>query len=240
MAVTLIVVALAAVAVCAQLSPVEQQAIDAYQAAIQSAEAGSKPRGIELAFTALESLHDALMRSRNGESLLESLSVPEFERLQKLPGALINREEIILVEPDPDYFARLSAARGEPADRAFASALKATFPQSVWPVYTEPQTDYAGCTRFGSLDLVKSYRAWSEFQRQFPGRYAASTRKEIDAVVGALGASTCACGDLASAQAELQEFLRAFPRSPAGSTIERRLQALRAGRSEIRPNCVAG
>jgi hypothetical protein len=235
-----VVIALAAVVVSAQLSSVEQRAIDAYQAAIRSAEAGGQARGIELAFTSFEALHDALMRSRNGESLLESLSAPEYERLQKLAGAIINREEIILVEPDPDYFVRLAAARGEKADRAFAAALKSTYPTSIWPVYIEPQTDYAGCTRLGSLDLVKTYRTWSDFQHEFPGRYTTRARKEAEAVAGALASSTCACGDLVSAEREFREFLRAFPRSTTAAAVERRLQSVKDRRSDIRPNCIAG
>ena len=54
--------------------------------------------------------------------MLESLSDEEFGRLRReLPGAIINREEVLFVEPDPDYFKRLAAARGDEADRTFWS-----------------------------------------------------------------------------------------------------------------------
>lgn len=83
------------------------------------------------------SLRDALMQPRNGQNLvLESLSDEEFKQLARdLPGTVINREEVVFVEPDPDYFTKLAAARGDGADRAFFSALKATYPELVWPVY---------------------------------------------------------------------------------------------------------
>ena len=59
---------------------------------------------------------------RNGRTVLESLSDEEFGRLRReLPGAIINREEVLFVEPDPDYFKRLAAARGDEADRTFWS-----------------------------------------------------------------------------------------------------------------------
>ena len=155
-------------------------------------------------------------------------------------GAIVNREEVVFIEPDPDYFTKLAAARGDGADRAFFSALKATYPESVWPLYVEQQTDYGGCTRFGSMTLVETYRTWFAFQRTFRGRYAAGAQKETDAVIEQLTTSTCACGDLASVETELQRFRRQFPTSPARARIDQRLQTLRAGRSEIRTSCVAG
>jgi hypothetical protein len=181
------------------------------------------------------------MQVRNGQDVLESLPDEEFQRLARdLPGAIVNREEVVFVEPDPDYFTKLAAARGDGADRAFFSALKTTYPKSVWPVYVEQQTDYSGCTRFGSMTLVETYRAWSDFQRKFPGRYAAGAKKETDAVIERLTTSTCACGDLVSVEEELQRFLRSFPTSSARARVDQRLQALRARRSDIRANCVAG
>jgi hypothetical protein len=71
------------------------------------------------------------------------------------------REEVVFVEPDADYFVTLARAHGDAADRAFFSALKVTYPDSVWPVYVEQQTDAGGCTRFGSGALVEAYRSWS-------------------------------------------------------------------------------
>lgn len=237
---TLTLGTLTAAAVSAQPPRSEQAAIETYRVAIRSAEAGRGARPIEFAFSALESMRDALIRVREGHTALEQLSDADFTRLQQLPGAIVNRDEVLLVEPNPDYFTKLATARGDSADRAFASALTATYPESVWPVYSEQQTDVSGCTRFGSLDLVKIYRSWSGFQRRFPGRYVARAHKEIDAVTERLTHSTCACGDLRSVERELQQFLREFPMSSAESTIERRLQALRTGRSNMRPNCIAG
>jgi hypothetical protein len=190
---------------------------------------------------ALVSVREALMQVRGGQNVLESLPDEEFQRLGRdLPGAILNRDEVVFVEPDPDYFTKLAAARGDGADRAFFSAFKATYPESVWPLYVEPQTDYGGCTRFGSMTLVETYRTWFDFQRTFRGRYAASAQRETDAVIEQLTTSTCACGDLASVERELQRFRRRFPTSPARAKIDQRLQALRARRSEIRTSCVAG
>jgi hypothetical protein len=225
----------------AQLSTSDQAAVDFYRSAITSAESGRSSRAIETAFSALVSVREALMQVRGGQNVLESLPDEEFQRLGRdLPGAILNRDEVVFVEPDPDYFTKLAAARGDGADRAFFSAFKATYPESVWPLYVEPQTYYGGCTRFGSMTLVETYRTWFDFQRTFRGRYAASAQRETDAVIEQLTTSTCACGDLASVERELQRFRRRFPTSPARAKIDQRLQALRARRSEIRTSCVAG
>jgi len=224
-----------------QLPPADQAAVDAFRSAISAAESGRSSRGIEGAFSALGSMRDALMRARNGQKVLESLSDEEFQRLRReLSGARLNREEVVFVEADPDYFTRLAAAHGDGADRAFFSALKATYPKSAWPIYIKPQTDYGGCSRFGSMTLVGTYRAWLDFQRRFPGRYAAGAKKEADAVFEHLTTSTCACGDLTSVQNELQRFVQTFPQSAARARVGQRLQDLRAGRSAIRPGCQAG
>ena len=162
----------------AQLSTSDQAAVDVYRSAITSAESGRSSRGIEAAFSALVSMREALMQVRSGQNVLESLPDEEFQRLGRdLPGAILNRDEVVFVEPDPDYFTRLAAARGDGADRAFFSAFKATYPESVWPLYVEQQTDYGGCTRFGSLTLVETYRTWFDFQRTFPGRYIAGAQE---------------------------------------------------------------
>src|SRR2546428_4202228 len=196
--ITIALVGLEATRGLAQLSTSDQAAVDAYRSAIRLAESGRSSRGIEAAFSALVSMREALMQIRNSQDVLESLPAEEFQRLGRdLPGAIVNREEVVFVEPDPGYFATLAAARGDGADRAFFSALKATYPESVWPVYVEQQTDYSGCTRFGSMTLVETYRAWIDFQRKFPGRYAAGVKKEIDVVIEHLTTSTCACSDLA-------------------------------------------
>ena len=225
----------------AQLSTSDQAAVEAYRSAIRSAESGRSSRGIEAAFSALVSMREALMQVRNARNALESLPEEEFQRLgRELPGATIGRAEVVFVEPDTDYFTQLAAVRGDAADRAFFSALKATYPESVWPVYVERQTDHGGCTRFGSMTLVGTYRAWFDFQRTYPGRYAAGAKKEVDAVVERLAESTCACGDLASIERELQGFLRDFPTASNRAAIDQRLQALRARRSDIRTSCIAG
>src|SRR5437867_11739711 len=81
----------------AQLSSSDQAAIDAYRAAIRSAENGV--RELEAAFSKLISLTQTLTRSRGAQgAVLEAISAEEFEHLRRdLPGVLINREEVVFV-----------------------------------------------------------------------------------------------------------------------------------------------
>ena len=108
------------------------------------------------------------------------------------------------------------------------------------PSYIEQQTDYSGCTRFGGMTLVEVYGVWLEFQRRFPDRYVSAAKEETEAVLHELTQSTCACGNAAGVEQELEQFLRRFPGSPARVRIDQRLQSLRSRRSAIRTNCTSG
>src|SRR5262245_21270475 len=114
---TLIIVVLLMLTAAAfdQISTAEKAVIDAYRTAIMPAETRPTERAIETAFTALGKVREALTRARDNQlqTALESLSEDEFERLKRdLPGALVNRSETVFLEPDPDYFIKLSAAHG--------------------------------------------------------------------------------------------------------------------------------
>jgi hypothetical protein len=175
------------------------------------------------------------------DTVLETLSDAEYQRLHRdLPGVLLHRETAVFVEPDTEYFMRLARVQGDPADRAFFAALKATYPASVWPVYVEQQTDASGCTRFGSMSLVETYRIWSGFRRTHSGRYAAPATAELDKVSEQLTTSTCACGSAADVVSELQRFQERFPQSPLRARIGARLDAQRAGDTSIRAYCRSG
>ena len=163
-----------------------RQAIDTYRAAIQSAQQAPSQGRLEAAFGAIGPLREALLRSADGRYTLESLSEQEFTTLSReLVGLIVNRDEIVFVEPDVTFFRRL-AARGDRADRAFFAALSSTYPESVWPVYIEQQTDYGGCTRFGSGTLVSTYFTWAAVRRQYPKRYGEATASHLNDIVNEL------------------------------------------------------
>lgn len=225
----------------AEIQAPEEIAVNKYRSAIGAAKSATSPKSIENAFSALASLRDALMHvTKDRNNVLESLSDTEFADLQHaLPGVLLRREEVIFVKADVDYFAQLASAKGDPADRAFFRALKVTYPNSTWPIYLLQQTDYSGCTRFGSLSLVETYRMWSEFQKRYPDRYEIPVKMELDAVLNKL-LSTCACGDAADIVKELEQFRMEFPGSPMQSRIDVRLKDVQERRPTVRTNCISG
>lgn len=229
-------------AVMAQLTQSDKAAVDAYRSTIKSAESGAASQDIEAAYFKIDAVQKALMCMQGDQegTVLESLSDAEFTHLvHELPGVLISREDIVFVKADLAYFTRLATSHGDDADRAFFAALKATYPDSVWPVYIEQETDYSGCTRFGSMSLVDAYQTWSEFQHKYPGRYTAAAQQEVHAILRELTGSTCACGNLEAVEKELQRFNRRFPTSAARGKVDQRLQDIGAHRSGIRANCIA-
>src|SRR5206468_7710727 len=88
-----------------QLSPSDRAAVERYRSAIQSAESAASRLAIEPAFSAARALREALTQK------LESLGDEEFKNLQQLQGLLINREEVVFIKPDVDYFTKLEIGR---------------------------------------------------------------------------------------------------------------------------------
>ena len=225
----------------AELPHAARTAIDRYRALIASAGSDSSSGNIEEAFAALRGVARILLEDRNAPSLLETMSDADYLHVQQeLVGAFIFREESVFVLPDPDFFVDLAAAHGDDADRAFFGAYKATYPPGCWPVYDEQQTDYSGCTRFGSMALVDTYGSWADFRRRYPGRYASDAGQELEDVLEELTRSTCACGDLADVERELRAFVQRFPGSADRPAVQERLDAVLDGRVKIREHCASG
>ena len=177
---------------------------------------GRERRSIEDAYQALVWMSNALSDS-------------DLVALQKsLPGV-----------HDIPFWTQLAKTHGVEVDRAFFATLASTHHASGWPTYIERQTDYSGCTRFGSMTLVDTYRAWSAFDDKFFG-YAEAAQSELKAVGDAIATSTCACGDAAGVIKELEAFVREFPTSEFRQPAERRLDEVNAGRSNIRMKCKSG
>jgi hypothetical protein len=219
-----------------QVPPDWQRAAADYRVAVLVAESG-KPNAIERAFDAVSTVRDTLLQG----SVLQSLSDEAFAQLvSQLRGVIINRREMQSVMPDLAYYVRLADTRGDTGDKAFFAALKATYPNSVWPVYLQRQTDTGGCARFGTLSLVESYRVWSQFKERFPTRYEVAATDEIEAIFELLTDGTCACGTTADVERELVEFNKRFPSSPVQSEVDARIRDIRSGQAGIRASCRAG
>jgi hypothetical protein len=230
-----VLVVVNAVAASAQLTGDAQRAADAYRTAVVAAEAGGAGK-IERAFEALTAVRDSLLQGTQ----LQSLNDAEYARLvSQLRGVIISRRETQFVQPDVTYYAHLANTKGDAGDKSFFAALKATYPDSIWPVYLQRQTDAGGCTRFGSLSLVETYGVWAQFKQRFPSRYQDAVSDETEAIFELVTDGTCACGGVPDVVRELTAFNARFPSSPITTEVESRLRDLAAGPSGIRASCRA-
>jgi hypothetical protein len=225
----------------AELPSEVQRAIDAYRDALVAAQQRSNDGAIERAFASLTSVHDALLQATGGQTPLEALSPADFDRLTAaMTGAVIGRDEVLVVDVDTDYFLKLAASRGSSVDRTFFASRRATYPNSIWPIYVEQQTDYSGCTRFGGGSLVDSYRQWRRFRSRFPRAYAPFVARGLADVEEQVTESSCACGSAEETARGLDEFAAAFPDSRASAAASHRSRAILRHQSAIRFRCVSG
>ncbi len=190
--------------------------------------------------TSLEPLVDFQNQFSERLREVEELSEKDFKSFEKhMRGFLVNRDEIIFVKPDNEFFLRLAKKRGLPADIAFFELRNTLRPDGVWSAYTLPQTDYSGCTRFGTGKLTELYGRLNSFKENFPTSYIQITDEELGYVVEDLTVGTCACEDSRSATKEFELFLKTYP----GSTIAPKIKDRLSGTDEankIRPNCISG
>lgn len=156
-----------------------------------------------------------------------------------MAGFVVIREEVIVAAPLADFFLKLAHEKGTSIDQAFFENQKKTYPDSFWPAYREPQTDFGGCTVFDGKTITGLYGLWTAFQQAYPGHYREATQRELSRVEEEL-ASTCACKGEDSVRKELENFLKIYPRSLWTAKVAARLQTLKTHTSGIRFYCRAG
>jgi hypothetical protein len=177
----------------------------------------------------------------NHESVLEYLSETDYATVQdKMAGFLVNREEIVFAEPIPKYFSRLSHDRRDSVSFAFFEACRLTTSYAPWNSYIEQQTDYSGCIKLGSLELVRCYRVWAGFKRRHPGRYADRVELSLSDLGENLTTGVCSCAGKDEALLEFRAFVREFPNASITPRVRERIRALEAGTSDIRYHCSPG
>lgn len=152
----------------------------------------------------------------------------------------MNREEVVFVEPDVDFFKKLAKKYGKAADIAFFDLLKKYKPQSVWPVYMLQQTDVGGCTKYGTGTLTTLYGKVSKFKKKFKTAYQDDVREMMEELENQFTDWSCACGDANSVMKELKLFLSRFPKSPISPAVKKRLSSLKAGKSSFEFHCIGG
>ncbi|HYI02302.1 hypothetical protein [Hyalangium sp.] len=159
----------------------------------------------------------------------------------KLEGFSVSTEEVLYAVPKPGFFLELARKKGTPVDVAFFENLQRTFAQhDAWPVVIQQQTDYSGCTLYQAPELLAIYKGWTEFAAKHPKAYASEVAKELLRIEQAMTQDGCACGKSAEVIAGFEAFLRTFPRVSIASQVKSRLEALKAGKGDMRFECQSG
>ncbi|MEP6923045.1 MAG: hypothetical protein ABI954_01160 [Pyrinomonadaceae bacterium] len=171
---------------------------------------------------------------------LESLNKTEYSLLErKMRGFVVNRDEILFIEPDSKFFAKLAARHGTRADIAFFYLLGELRPDGVWAAYIEQQTDVTGCTIYGQGLLTKLYGKSLQFKKNYPKSYISDIDEEINAILSGFTESLCACGERESVLKEFRLFIKTFPKDKNTPAIKKRLAEIKKSK-DFRFKCQSG
>lgn len=187
-----------------------------------------------LGLAAADKLQEAIMKADEAGKELP-------EETKKLEGFAVSTQEALYVVPEPEFFLELAKKKGTPVDVAFFENLQRTYPSfPAWPVYIEQQTDYSGCNRYEAPELISVYQGWTEFAAKNPKAYVAEVARQLSRIEELMTASTCACGNQAQVTGGFEAFLKAFPKASIAPKVRVRLEALKAGKSDLRFECHSG
>lgn len=172
---------------------------------------------------------------------LENLSEADFTLVERrMRGFVVNRDEIIYVKPNVNFFRKLSKGIGTKSDIAFFTFLGELRTNSVWANYIQQQTDYSGCAIYGKGILTGLYGKAKQFRKQYPSAYIVDINEEIEEMKSEFTDSTCACGDSKSVIEEFQLFIRTFPADKITLIVRKRLKEIQNKKTPFRFNCISG
>jgi len=171
---------------------------------------------------------------------IESLSAANYALLEKkMKGFVINREEVLFIEPDLKFYAQLLKTHGTKADAAFINLMRQIRDGNVWAKYIEMQTDVTGCIIYGNGVLTTLYGKTLQFKKIYPKVYMTDVNEEIEKILEEFLEGTCACGSRKSVLKEFQLFIKTFPNDKNTPRIKKRLANI-AKNKEFRFNCQSG
>ena len=173
--------------------------------------------------------------------VLEQLSAEDYASVEKkMRGYVVNREEVILDEPDTRFFAKLAGKIGTAQDQRYFNFMLKVMPEGYWPIYLMRQTDVGGCIDFGNGSLSTLYKEGTGILPKLTGYYRKQFERTIEDIADQLTAGTCACGKIASVKKELRTFLELNPKSSLADRVRARMEALQRGDHAVRENCIGG
>lgn len=164
-----------------------------------------------------------------GEKIGEIEALSELDYLflkRRMKGFTVNREEILLIEPDLKFFLGLSRKRGTAADISYFTLMRKVKPDDVGAAYIEQQTDYSGCTIYGEGLLTKLYGEILKFKRRHPNSYSGSIDDAKDDILEEFSENGCSCGDANGVLKEFRLFIKTYPKDKNTPKIRTNLNQL--------------
>jgi hypothetical protein len=176
-----------------------------YSRALQDIENGKNRGSIESLFDKGKNVSDKLEE-------MEGLTEADYSRLTRLMrGFVINRDEVLYIEPDSKFFARLSRKLGTRKDVSFFVLKQQLRPDNVWAAYIEQETDSTGCTQYGNGSLTRLYGQAVAYRKAYPNGYRFAVNYEIEQILERFSSNICGCGNVGAASKEFRSFVTAYP-----------------------------
>jgi hypothetical protein len=170
---------------------------------------------------------------------LMNYSPEQFEQLKTLlKGWILERGEVLLVEPDPQFWRKFSIKRGQKVDQEFFDLLVRTRPDPAHPVYIKQQSSGEHCTIFGDLKMTHLFQDWFFFKKRNGQAYRPYVQEEMDQISAQLLHASCVCGEAPSVLAEYRGFIKAFPHADVSGMLRGRLADLQSNRLVLQYRCL--
>jgi hypothetical protein len=213
--------------------------VEIYGQAIRTDSTADVERLYRLGLRAADDLLSTLISGSSGY-VLEGLSDEDYAATtERMKGFDLNRDEVVFVNAEPEFFANLARERKDKVSLDFFETTGQIGGEGS-PTYLEQVTDYSACVRFGSLELVRCYRLLTRFRSLYPERYADRIATLLEPLEGELTDGNCACMERQDVEKELQAFLDEFPKSSIAVKVRDRLAAIRKGTVTMRYHCSPG
>ncbi len=220
-----------------QEKPPEMPAREAYQKALEKfarGQGGSMENVFALARSAAREQLQAVIEW--DEAFARGM-LPKKRFHRTLPGFHVGLAEALYVIADSGFFVDLARQRGTAVDKRFFEMLDQTYLGTTSRAYVDPITDVTGCYHLGSREFLALYRGWTRFQASYPKAYPEVVKEEVEALEQTLLTATCACSSREVVDAGLEDFLKAFPKSPIAAKVRERLEKIHTKTSGITFRC---
>jgi len=221
------------------ISDIPKEVIN-YERSIKEMQSISMPTSLENIFK--EGLLAAKVllendKSFNWTSKLERFDSATFEKIKlMMTGFWVNRDEVIIVRPNPDFFVKLAEEKGTEIDRIFFGILQKTYP-GWFPIYMKQQSDFGGCIIFDGITLLETFKTWTAFQKHYQNSYQTNVHEEIKKIENYI-MSTCICGGEDNYWNELQNFVKLFPDLPITISVSTLLNTSNKDTLNLRFYCI--